>query len=119
MTKEVTIYKTVSISSAHKLNLPYESKCNRVHGHNYRIETWLRGYLDEHGMVIDFHELKKVIFELDHINLNDLLEVETTAENIAIYLADEIYDLAPERLKWVRVRVHETESAYAEYTKQS
>lgn len=113
----VKIYKIVNFSSAHKLNLPYESRCNTLHGHNYKSELWIEGKLDENGMVIDFHDLKKVIKNIDHINLNDKFEWQTTAENLSKYLLNQIYQLSPNTIEKIEVRVWETETAYAEVSK--
>jgi 6-pyruvoyl-tetrahydropterin synthase len=47
---------------AHKLNLPYGSPCNRIHGHNARVEVVLSGdELDSNGMLIDFSQIKKLV----------------------------------------------------------
>lgn len=44
--------------------------CERLHGHNYRVEVEIFGLLDENQYVIDFiaarDELKKLTDELDH-----------------------------------------------------
>lgn len=44
--------------------------CERLHGHNYRVEVEIFGPLDENQYVIDFiaarDELKKLTDELDH-----------------------------------------------------
>ena len=113
----VKIYKIVNFSSAHKLDLPYESRCNTLHGHNYKSELWIEGKLDENGMVIDFHDLKKVIKNIDHINLSDKFEWQTTAENLSKYLLNQIYQLSPNTIEKIKVRVWETETAYAEVSK--
>lgn len=112
----VTIYKYHHISSAHKLDLPYESKCTRVHGHNYKFEMWLTGVLDEYGMVLDFHDLKREVNKLDHVNLSEMFDWQTTAENISVYMAEQLMSLAPDRLNKVKVRVWETETAWGEHT---
>jgi len=37
---------------AHKLSLPYESRCNHLHGHGYRVEAIVSTHnLDANGMV--------------------------------------------------------------------
>ena len=110
----ITVYKVINISSAHKLCLPYESKCNQIHGHNWKIETWLTGKLNESKMVVDFTMIKKEVLKLDHTNINNFVE-PSTAENIAIYLAQRLFQLEPTNLIRVRVRVWETETSYAEY----
>ena len=62
-------------AAAHYLR-DYHGKCERLHGHNYRVLAHARGEeLDEGGMLLDFTILKKtlknVCAELDHTNLND------------------------------------------------
>tara|TARA_B100000287_G_scaffold428797_1_gene480857 strand:+ start:897 stop:1280 length:384 start_codon:yes stop_codon:yes gene_type:complete len=113
----VKIYKIVNFSSAHKLDLPYESRCNTLHGHNYKSELWIEGKLDKNGMVIDFHDLKKVIKNIDHINLSEKFEWQTTAENLSKYLLNQIYQLSPNTIEKIKVRVWETDTAYAEVNK--
>ena len=34
------VIKTLEISAAHKLSLPYESKCTSLHGHNWYITVF-------------------------------------------------------------------------------
>ncbi len=82
-----------SISCAHQLNLPYDSPCNRLHGHNYTVRTVVAApELNEYGMVADYSLLKSVIREYDHRNLNDMFPqgMATTAENFAKLLYDRI-----------------------------
>ena len=57
--------------------ISYEGdKCERLHGHNYRIEVTVRGELDRRGFVKDFAELDAeilpLIARLDHRILNDV-----------------------------------------------
>ncbi|MCE7734113.1 MAG: 6-carboxytetrahydropterin synthase [Candidatus Heimdallarchaeota archaeon] len=111
--KLVTIYKITEISSSHQLNLPYESKCNKLHGHNFKIEIWVTGSVNEYGMVLDFNKIKNEIMKYDHQHLNDLLEVPT-AENLAIEISESILKLSHEGIKTIKTRVWETHSAYAE-----
>src|SRR4026209_52901 len=51
--------------------ISYEGdKCERLHGHNYRVAVEVEGPLDENQYVIDFialrDELKTITDELDH-----------------------------------------------------
>lgn len=110
----MTIYKVMKLSSAHKLFFPYESKCNQIHGHNFKVEIWTKGQVDENGIVVDFYLVKKEVMKLDHVNLNDFIK-NPTAENIAFYICEKLILLAPDRIKTIKVRVWETETAYAEY----
>lgn len=100
----------MEISAAHRLSLPYESKCTQLHGHNWIVEVWCRSEkLDENGMVVDFTHIKhKIQNRLDHQYLNDILPFNTTAENLAKWICDQI----PECFK---VMVQESENNAAWY----
>lgn len=78
------VQKTFEISAAHKLCLDYPSKCSNLHGHNWKITVCVRSMtLDSNGMVVDFSKISQMIKdEFDHKNLNDVLDVNPTAENI-------------------------------------
>jgi len=84
--------KKLEVAGAHKLDLPYESKCRNFHGHNWIITVTLRSdKLTDYGMVMDFTHIKKRIHErLDHQNLNDIFDFNPTAENISKWIADEL-----------------------------
>jgi 6-pyruvoyltetrahydropterin/6-carboxytetrahydropterin synthase len=87
-----TVKKRLEISAAHRLNLSYESKCGNLHGHNWIIEICCRSKeLNRDGMVVDFSHVKKQVTELlDHKNLNEVFNFNTTAENMARCLCDRI-----------------------------
>ncbi len=85
-----TIKKRFEVSASHQLNLPYESKCNNLHGHNWIIDIFVACSDLENGMVIDFNELKEMIFnKLDHKHLNDIIP-NPTVENMAYWIANTI-----------------------------
>lgn len=86
------IEKTFEISASHSLALSYESKCSRVHGHNWIVTVYCRSReLNEDGMVVDFSEVKRLVkCRLDHQNLNDVLPFNPTAENIARWITEQI-----------------------------
>lgn len=74
------------------LQLSYESKCSRMHGHNWQIEIFLvsRDKLNEDGMVEDFTHIKKVIHsKMDHANLNEIFDFNPTAENIGKWIVEQ------------------------------
>lgn len=79
------VKKRLEISASHKLTLSYESKCQNLHGHNWIIIVYCKNdVLNLDGMVCDFTKIKKLIHErLDHQNLNEVLDFNPTAENIA------------------------------------
>lgn len=104
------IYWRGEISAAHSLSLPYESKCTNMHGHNYIIEVWVYGPVNQIGMVTDFSSIKSAVMKFDHGNLNAAFS-QPTAETLAGYLAQKIGD---ESMDSVRVRVWEDRDSYAE-----
>lgn len=107
-----TVIKKLEISASHSLKLSYESKCEHLHGHNWIITIYCRSReLNQDGMVIDFTHIKeKINNQLDHKNLNDILPFNTTAENMAKWICDQV----PHCFK---VEVQESESNVAIYEK--
>lgn len=107
-----TVTKRMTVSGAHKLNLDYPSKCSNLHGHNWVITVTLkRDDLDKNGMVYDFTKIKELVNELDHVFINNVVDFNPTAENIAKYLCDRIPYC-------VRVTVQETEGNEATYERE-
>lgn len=75
--------------AAHNL-INYHGKCERLHGHTYKLAVTLKGSPDSEGMVFDFVELKKAVNEsvlsrLDHSYINDIIP-QPTAEYIAEWI---------------------------------
>ncbi len=71
--------------------ISYEGdKCERLHGHNYRVGVEVSGPLDENSYVFDFVALKRlmraIVEELDHRMLlplrNPLIRVESTEKEV-------------------------------------
>ena len=108
-----TVTKRIEVSGAHFLNLPYDSKCRTLHGHNWIVTvTCQRENLNAEGMVIDFVKIKEIVRQLDHVNINDFLEgLNPTAENIARWLCEQIPYC-------VSVEVQESEGNIARYESQ-
>ena len=86
------VEKKLEISASHRLQLDYMSKCENLHGHNWHITIYCKAEnLNQNGMVYDFSLIKENIQALlDHKNLNDILDVNPTAENIAKWVADKV-----------------------------
>ena len=111
-------------SAAHALR-GYKGKCENLHGHNWKVEVYVRGErLDNVGMLVDFRELKSATREcmsqLDHFNLNELKpfdnELNPSSENIARYMLRRISSqIDSDRVQVYKVRVWETPSTCATY----
>lgn len=86
------ITKRMEIAGCHRLELSYESRCRRMHGHNWIVTIHCCSpTLNADGMVIDFKHVKDQIHGyLDHGNFNELLPFNPTAENIARWIVDRI-----------------------------
>jgi len=110
-------------SSAHQLR-GYKGKCENMHGHNWRVQVTVSSdKLDDIGIVIDFHELKKitgeVISSLDHAFLNEVFpftEINPSSENIAKWIYDSIKKrVERDQCNISSVTVWENETASATY----
>lgn len=84
------IYKVFTIEAAHRLtNVPTGHKCERLHGHSYRIEIHVSGEVGtESGWIMDFADIREAfqpLFDLlDHQYLNEVEDLENpTSENLA------------------------------------
>ncbi|MCX8026456.1 MAG: 6-carboxytetrahydropterin synthase QueD [Thermodesulfovibrionales bacterium] len=116
-----------TFSSAHQLR-GYKGKCENIHGHNWRVQVYVvSNRLNEIGLAIDFHELKRmtndVINQLDHKELNKVFpftEINPSSENIAKWIFDcikkklSMYD----NVNISAVTVWESDTASATYTEE-
>jgi len=109
-------------AAAHFLR-EYEGKCENLHGHNWRIDVYVRGRsLDRAGMLVDFKHVKSavtaVLERYDHSYLNELEEFRTenpTTENISRILFKAIGSRLPEGVTVSRVTCWESERCGASY----
>lgn len=106
------VKKRFEISAAHRLDLSYESKCSNIHGHNWIVTVECKAKeLNADGMVTDFTHIKQLVKErLDHKMINDVIEVNPTAENIARWVVENVPNC------W-RCEVQESEGNSAAYEK--
>lgn len=110
-------------SAAHQLR-GYKGKCENLHGHNWRIQFVITAEkLNDIGLAMDFHELKKITNEListlDHSVLNEMFpftEINPSSENIAKWMYDSIKKkLNNNNIAVASVTVWEAEAASATY----
>jgi 6-pyruvoyltetrahydropterin/6-carboxytetrahydropterin synthase len=88
-----TVRVQAGFAAAHFL-AHYHGKCERLHGHNYRVRVTVAGSsLDDGGMLVDFGvlkgALKEILAEFDHSNLNDhpaFADGNPSAERIAAFV---------------------------------
>lgn len=111
------VSKRMEIAGCHHLNLPYESPCSRLHGHNWIVTVYCKSNkLTDYGMIVDFAKIKKEIHGfLDHENINELLlGMNPTAENMAKWICDKVTDLCEVGYCY-KVSVQESEGNIAIY----
>jgi 6-pyruvoyltetrahydropterin/6-carboxytetrahydropterin synthase len=116
-----TVFKDFTFAAAHAIR-GHTRGCQNLHGHNYRVRVHVAaGRLDALGMVIDFADLKgileQVVGRFDHAVINDHppfdRERNTTAEELARYVHEEVAARLPEGRTVRRVEVWETETSCA------
>ena len=86
------VSKRMEIAGAHRLTLDYESKCQNLHGHNWIVIVYCKSKeLNHNGMVVDFKHIKNMISDkLDHQYINEIVNFNPTAENMAKWIHDQI-----------------------------
>lgn len=141
MTRSAIITHAFTFEACHSLP-GHRGKCQRPHGHSYRLEISLRGPVKEapgasdDGMVMDFADLKRVVQTtiiedlsdavprgndaqtggMDHNDLNALTGIRTTAENLVHWIWDALVAGGiPDNLLY-RIRLCETEKGSVEIT---
>jgi 6-pyruvoyltetrahydropterin/6-carboxytetrahydropterin synthase len=114
------ITATVEFSAGHQLKL-YDGSMEPVHGHNWKVKVTVAAEkLDGMGVVMDFHELarlmEKVIEPMRNRHLNELAafeEVNPSAENVAVWVGRGMK--LPDSIMLVQVEVWETAEFSAIY----
>lgn len=110
-------------AAAHFLR-DYNGNCANLHGHNYTVDVTLKGEkLQENEILVDFSLIKQVakgtvISNFDHKVLNEVMEDNPTAENIARIIYDTIkvqFMLSENGIIVDNVRVWETSNNSATY----
>jgi 6-pyruvoyltetrahydropterin/6-carboxytetrahydropterin synthase len=130
------VCRRITFNSAHRLfnsawsdekNLEVFGKCSNpnYHGHNYVLETWIDGPIDqETGYVIDLKKLKLILNDeiserFDHRNLNldcpEFAELKPSAENIAVVIWNILRSKIDAKFS-ISVKLWETENNVVEYS---
>ena len=114
------ISTTRFFSAAHALRL-YDGSLEPVHGHNWRVKvTVAAGRLDPIGVVMDFHELERlvdqVIGPLHNRHLNEtraFASLNPSAEHVAMHIGRSLR--LPDGVSLLGVEVWETDENSAVY----
>ena len=140
----IRLTKEFNFDMAHAL-WNYDGKCKNIHGHSYRLMVTVIGKpIDDvnnvkNGMVIDFGELKTIIYKLivdvyDHALLLNrrtpfsfpdelkqmyerciFVDYQPTCENMLPDFAEKISLELPTNIKLHSLRLYETPSSYGEW----
>lgn len=114
---------TTHFAAAHQLEM-VAKKCENLHGHNWKIEVYVKGHrLNDAGVLMDFGEVKTavrgIMNDLDHTFLNELAcfkETNPSSENIARHIATELQGkIESDGIKVSRVTAWESDDACATY----
>jgi 6-pyruvoyltetrahydropterin/6-carboxytetrahydropterin synthase len=118
------ISTTRSFSAAHQLRL-YDGSLEPVHGHNWRVRvTVAADRLDAIGVVMDFHELERlvdrVITPWHNHHLNEVSafrdgSTNPSAENVAAVVARAVAPDLPRNVRLISAEVWETDTNSAVY----
>ena len=109
------LIKEFEFDAAHNL-IHYHGKCERLHGHTYKLVVKLEGVRGPEDMVYDFTQLKwlvkeQVLEEFDHHYINDFIS-QPTAENIAVYIWNKLEPLVrTEHAHLYEIEVWETKTS--------
>ena len=135
------ITKQFDFCMAHRLTF-HKGKCYNLHGHNYLLEVEVEGDVDENGFVMDFGDLKEMVkpfverldhslwiykedkilmetykIEMDRLFRRNIMETESTAENIAKWFHQKISERfgTMYELFSFKIKIWETPTSFAEY----
>ena len=124
MSKDVyEISVEATFSASHQLR-DYKDVLEPLHGHNFRVEVFVRtDVLPERGYIVDFLELeailKKILAPYEHRHLNELApfdELNPTTENMARVFFEKIARKLPQEATLSRVRVWEAPTYSASFS---
>jgi 6-pyruvoyltetrahydropterin/6-carboxytetrahydropterin synthase len=117
------ISTTREFAAAHALRL-YDGSLEPVHGHNWRVRVTVAApALDPIGVVMDFHDLERLLdallTPLHNRHLNEVPPfaggLNPSAENVALHVGRSIAPNLPAPVRLTAVEVWETSSNRATY----
>ena len=87
--RKIILSKSFTFACSHALPF-HEGNCKYLHGHEWKIEVFVHGAINDKGMVMDFSDLKKAVNDsfiekVDHSYLNTII-ANPTAENICYHI---------------------------------
>lgn len=106
---EIKLHTEAVIDGAHQLR-DYNGKCSFTHGHSWLLKIWFKGddsLRDKVGILVDFGIVKEVKDKLDHKFINDVVDMNPTAENLTKWIYDYLKNKVKEGIE-VKVRLYET-----------
>jgi 6-pyruvoyltetrahydropterin/6-carboxytetrahydropterin synthase len=117
-TFEISVWR--SFSASHQLRLP-DGSLEPLHGHNWKVKVTVgAAKLDGMGVVMDFHELERMVDRIvgpmhnRHLNEVEAFRVDNpSAENVALHVGDTLR--LPAEVRLISVEVWETEGCSAVY----
>lgn len=109
-----------SFSASHQLKL-YDGSLEPLHGHNWKVKVTVgAAKLDGIGVVMDFHELERLVDRIvgpmhnQHLNeVEAFRSVNPSAENVALHMAKALQ--LPGDVRLISVEVWETDGCSAVY----
>jgi 6-pyruvoyltetrahydropterin/6-carboxytetrahydropterin synthase len=122
MSFEITT--TREFSAAHQLRI-YDGSLEPLHGHNWRVKVAVASAdLDSIGVVMDFHELERLIDAIitpwhnRHLNeVEPFITLNPSAENVALAVGQRLS--LPRTIRLLAVEVWETPNNSAVYRPES
>ncbi len=135
---KLRLTKAFGFEMAHALT-GYDGKCCNIHGHSYKLFVTIEGEPQDNpdspknGMIMDFGDLKRIVNEtivepFDHALVLPettpyntqlktkliLTEWQPTTENLLAHFARLLTPKMPEGTRLYSIRLHETDTSYAE-----
>lgn len=107
------VSREFTFAGAHRLP-GYDGKCERLHGHTWRLRVTVAAAVGANGIAFDFKELGRAVEEevlsvLDHADLNTVMP-QPSAECIAQWVWKRLV-----KLPLAEVRVWESEHSFVTY----